>query len=308
MAFTSTPQFFFWLLVLGAQAAVWVVAIGPVGTTVWRRGRSLRSAGVLNATALMSLGLAALLLIGTTLGLILSKITVGGSPRNIPSGDTWPLPDHATRVQPLVGFAVLVGVLAIIGLWLAGAALKEISKDRSAVELEGFVALRNELNMLLAIAGVIIGLGTLASGLLREAVLATNHITLAEQPPASQPSIRISDNPTTSNIDESGYRLDIPFDAQYVALYGLFFTVLLAVAFAPSFLALRAAGRSLRDHALPLPAPTDASFDEVEQRRRSLDDFLQTNLLALASFKAGIAILSPTPPGSLAALLLDLPS
>ena len=243
----------------------------------------------------MSLGLAALLLIGTTLGFtILSKITVGGSPRNIPSGDTWPLPDHATRVQPLVGFAVLVGVLAIIGIWLAGAALKEISKDRSAVELEGFVALRNELNMLLAIAGVIIGLGTLASGLLREAVLATNDITLAAQPPDSQPSIRISDNPTTSNIDESGYRLDIPFDAQYVALYGLFFTVLLAVAFAPSFLALRAAGRSLRDHALPLPAPTDASFDEVEQRRRSLDDFLQTNLSALASFKAGIAILSPT--------------
>lgn len=319
-AFTSTPEFLFWLLVLGAQAAVWFVALPYVVGTVWRRARSLHSAGTLDVLSLASLGVAALVLITTAVSFTLaSVIIVGNSPRHLPTGDAWPLPDHTLKVQPLVGFALLVGVLAVIGIWIAGAAVTEISRDTgtvksarfrdtSALDLTRFVELRNEINTLLAIAGVIIGFGTLASGLLREAVLATNQIELDQPPPPdTQPYVRLNDDPATPNTDESGYRLDLEFDSQYVALYGLFFTVLLAVAFAPSFLALRTAGRNLRDCALPLPAPTDSSFDDIRRKRKALDEFLQTGMSALASFKAGIAILSPLA-GSLAALLLDLPT
>jgi hypothetical protein len=151
---------------------------------------------------------------------------------------------------------------------------------------------------------VVIGLGTLASGLLREAVLATNEIAL-EKRPETQPSISIKDDPTTALTE--AYRTALEFDPKYVALYGLFFTLLLALAFAPSYLALRSAARELREHTLPLPPPTANDFDEVRQKRQTLDELLQTNLTAFGSFKAGIAILSPLA-GSLTALILGLPT
>ena len=65
-------------------------------------------------------------------------------------------------------------------IWLAAVALLEMSRDTASGGLAWFVELRNEINTLLAIAGLIIGLGTLAIGLLREAVLATNQITLKQ--------------------------------------------------------------------------------------------------------------------------------
>ncbi len=304
-AFTSTPEFLFWLLVLGGQAAVWLVALPYVATTVWRRGRDLRGRGALDALALLSLALTAVVLLA-----IAVRFTVGAPEngnadlRGVPTGDAWPLPDHVDRVGPIVLFAMLVVIAAVVGMWLAGIALRELARTPSVDDVPRFVELRNEMNTLLAIAGVVIGLGTLASGLLREAVLATNEIALAKKP-LTQPSVAIKDDPSTKLVE--AYRTALEFDPKYVALYGLFFTLLLALAFAPSYLALRSAARELREDTLPLPPPTANEFDEVRQKRRALDELLQTNLSAFGSFKAGIAILSPLA-GSLTALILGLPT
>ena len=304
-AFTSTPEFLFWLLVLGGQAAVWVVALPYVAATVWRRGRDLRAHRALGAVAVLSVALTALVLLAISV-----RFTVGAPEnddpplRGVPSGDAWPLPDHGDRVGPLVVFAMLVVVAAVVGIWLAGIALREIARRPSVDQVPRFVELRNEINMLLAIAGVVIGLGTLASGLLREAVLATNEIALTDKP-ETQPSVPIQDDPSTTPTE--AYRTALEFDPEYVALYGLFFTLLLALAFAPSYLALRSAARELRERTLPLPPPTADEFDDVRQKRQTLDELLQTNLAALGSFKAGIAILSPLA-GSLTALVLGLPT
>ena len=307
-AFVSTPEFLFWLLVLGAQGAVCVVALPYVAGTVRGRARKLRAADVLPGAAVATIALAGLALVGTAAAFTLASRPFIGRSRAVPFGAEWPLPDHMLRVQPLVAFALVVGVLAVIGMWLDGVALTELSREASAPDLPRFVELRSEMNTLLAIAGVIIGLGTLASGLLREAVLATNEIALARRPAdAPQQFVRIEDDPATPGVVESGFRTELEFDPQYVALYGLFFTVLLAIAFAPSYLALRAAGATLRDRTLPLPAPTDDHFDDISTKRKALDEFLQTRLTALASFKAGLAILSPLA-GSVAALILDLPT
>jgi len=68
---------------------------------------------------------------------------------------------------------------------------------------------------------------------------------------------------------------------------------------------MRRAGTELRDRSYPLPEPENARFFEVVDNRNSFDALLQTNLSATATFKAGVAILTP-----LAASLLstNLPS
>jgi hypothetical protein len=96
---------------------------------------------------------------------------------------------------------------------------------------------------------------------------------------------------------------ELVFAREYVLEYGLFFTGLLAIAYAPSFLAMRRAGLRLRNKTYPMLAPGSANFFERLEERRRLDEFLQTNLSANANFKAGVAILTPLA-GSVVSLLL----
>lgn len=95
--------------------------------------------------------------------------------------------------------------------------------------------------------------------------------------------------------------LALAFDERYVIAYGLLFTGILGLAFAPTFFRMRRAGEQLRDRSFPLPRPTSPTFEATVQRRASFDAFLETNLTATATFKAGAAIATP-----LAASLLSV--
>jgi len=59
----------------------------------------------------------------------------------------------------------------------------------------------------------------------------------------------------------------------------------------------------VRDCAYPLRGPTDPSFADVVTQRKTLDELLQTNLSASATFRAGVAIITPLG-GSLISPLL----
>jgi hypothetical protein len=74
---------------------------------------------------------------------------------------------------------------------------------------------------------------------------------------------------------------------------GLLFSGLLAIACPPSFLSMRKAGGRLREATYPLPQAHDPAFFEAVENRRKLNDLLQTNLSATATFKAGVAIFTP---------------
>ena len=139
------------------------------------------------------------------------------------------------------------------------AVLSKADDKVDAAVVETFLSLQRDLNTMLAIAGGIIGLATLATGALRNAVLAVH----------------------------------LRFDAYYLLLYGLYFTGVLAVAFAPSYLAMRNTGARLRDRSFSLPDPNDSSCFDVLTKRKSFDDLIQLNLWASATFKAGVAILAP---------------
>ena len=316
--FVSTPEFILWLMVIAAQAAVWVVLLLPVTVKAFQQGGRLRKDGtrwllvpLMVLAVLCVFGVAAALTFQARIGALEWLYgTATDLLRDLPENDEWPLPDHRDKVRVLTGCASIVGGIALVGIGLAGTALLQMSNDRgtpSNEDVQRFVALRSDLNMLLAVAAVIIGLGTLASGLLREAVIATNEIELTRPPQdETQPFASVKPDDPATPANEARFRTNLKFDSQYVLLYGLLLSGLLAVAFTPSYLALRRAGQSLRDRTFELPGPTDPTFGDVTGKRKTMDEFLQTKLTALTSIKAGLAILSPLA-GSLLALAIEVP-
>jgi hypothetical protein len=234
------------------------------------------------------------------------------NPGHSPSGGSYPLHHHDLKVLSLVGTGLLIGILAIAGMWIAAAGLDDLALRASArvSDIRRFVALRSELTEMLAVAGVLIGFATLTAGALRGAVLASNdelvyrekavaclaeRVKVAEagkqnEPKITRPAVR-------ERFDElihtyPGCR-PLAFDPLYVLAYGLVFSGVLGIAFAPCFLSLREAGSRLREATYPLPDPSDPTFFDVVENRKKLDDFLQTNLSATTTFKAGVAILTP---------------
>ena len=280
-AFVATPEFVLWLLILCAQASFWVLALGFVAGTVWRRRRDLRARGLLTPGSVVALGASLVVLVVFPALLVLSP---ADTPlRHVPVKHEFPLADNELKVTAIVVVGLAIGFLAIVGMWAATMALNRLLPNGppSAALLGRFLALRREIGSLLAVAGTLVGLATLSAGALRLAVLAAN-----EEPHFAK-----------------GPGEELEFASGYVLAYGLFFSGLLAIAFAPSFLAMRAAGDRLRDAAHPLVAPNDPGFADTVAKRNGLDAVLQTNLSASATFKAGAAILTPLASSLLALVL-----
>ena len=296
-AFVSTPQFVLWVLVLCVQMAVWVGAAVFVVTTAARRVGELSrlralpaGAGVAIAGAAVAIaGVIAVLLFGSRLGLFPDFAQW----RSMPRGSGWPLYRHEAKMLLLVGMALAIGLAAIAAMWLTTLGFGTVTSVR------GFIELRSELSALLAVAAVLIGLATLSSGLLREAVLAENRL-----PPYREQALgclaRSSGETTAAaraRFDELGDRfpecLQWQFDRRYVLAYGLLFSAVLALAFAPSFFVMRRRGERLRDDSYPLPEPPADRFFAVVEQRGKLDALLQTNLSSTVAFKAAAAIATP---------------
>jgi hypothetical protein len=309
------------VLILCGQAAIWVGAAAFVFSTIAGRWRDLLRRDALRArtvvalvmTVVVLLLLALLLLFGTRWG-----IYEAPPPLRTPDGSTWPLAHHTTKVMPLVGTALLIGGVAIAGMWLTTIAFADLARNGlvSVDSVARFVGLRTELTALLAVAGLLVGLATLSSGALREAVLAAgaepvyrNKATacLERQVVRVGASAQDARRSVASEFDELLERYpgcaQVQFQREYVLAYGLLFTGILGIAFAPSYLSLRRAGAELRDHAYPLPDPRAADFFEVVGRRASFDALLQTNLSATATFKAGVAIFTPLAASVISAYL-----
>jgi hypothetical protein len=274
--FVRTPQFLVWLMLLCAEGAFWLLAFFPVVAALRDRGKELREARQLSrraylALAVPGLGVAAILAASAYFfrhplpGFSVFKVHEG-----YPSH--WPLQDHSLRVGILSAVALSVGLLAMVVVWFAGLLLQQMASDVTKPDkatIDRFLGLQDDLNTMLAIAGGIIGLATLATGALRNAARA----------------------------------VDLPFNPQYILLYGLFFTGVLAIAYAPSYFAMRAAGTRMRDRTYPLPNPDDSTFFDVIDKRKKFDEFMQLNLSASSTFKAGVAILTPLLSGLIALLI-----
>lgn len=165
----------------------------------------------------------------------------------------------------ITALALLLALGASVAIWLIRGRLGELRSNATDREIGLFIEFRSELEQLLGILGAVVGLAVLATAALRQVVL--EYISLGH-PKAS-------------------------FPPDYPILYGLILSLVVALVYLPSYLALLQTGRDLRDRSAPLLAPGEPDFEAVIAKRKTLTDLLGLEISASTSFRVGATILSP---------------
>ena len=161
----------------------------------------------------------------------------------------------------LVGCAIaLYGVLALGRVHYA---LHHTKIPANSDGIASYLELRAILQRVLLVEGAIIGAAVLASGALRNAVVAFH------------------------DHDDS------KFPRELVLVYGAYFTTLLALLYAPVYIRLLAVGSHIVDGICPSVDPRSTEWTDVYEKRKKLDELLELQVATSASFKAGIAIAAP---------------
>jgi hypothetical protein len=254
--FIRAPQFKVWLFFIIAVMAFAAVIAAPLFKSL----RRLKGywAGSRREIILSSLALALLC----------------AMPSLFPAPFEEKLAYHRLRMGVLLGAGVVVALMAVGGIWLVRAALRDLASSAEPTQehIQTFLRLREQLQFFLSVLGILVGGLTLATGALRNALVA-------------------------APINVEG------FPPELVLVYGAYFTALVALIYAPTYLALIAAGRKLRDDLLPMPSPKSDAWDDWYDRRKDLEELLQLQQGAAKNFQAGFAILAPLA-GSIITVLI----
>jgi hypothetical protein len=248
-----TGPYTVWILLLCLQPAVWGAALVPL----WRTVKPLLpywNAAKSDLTFLM-LAFALAVGVGFAAGPLLTRF-----------------PDFLPWYHwKLLGLSIVggfIGLLAVFGMWLAHVKLRQMARapvtEKSVAE---FLAVRETLHNLLLFVGALIGMAILAAGAERQAIAAYSALTNANDPGR--------------------------FPAEYVLVYGIYFSALLALAYVPVHLTLTAVGCRLREHYFPLPLPSDDKWAEICGKRDTFDGLLQLRTGPGTALKASAAILTP---------------
>jgi hypothetical protein len=254
--FISVPQFKVWLFFIIALMAFVAVIVAPVLKSL----RRLEEHFVSNRREIMLSSLALALLCAM--------------PTLFPAPFEEKLAYHRLRMGLLLGVGVVVALMAVGGIWLVRAALRDLASSAEPNEkhIQTFLRLREQLQFFLSVLGILVGGLTLATGALRNALVATT------------PDLK-------------------GFPPELVLVYGAYFTALVALIYAPTYITLVATGRKLVDDLLPMPSPKSETWDDWYDRRKDLEELLQLQQGAAKNFQAGFAILAPLA-GSIIAVLL----
>jgi hypothetical protein len=183
-----------------------------------------------------------------------------------------PLPGHRWK---LFGLDTLGTTIALIGVALFAlvAVCLQIEASRgTAADIARYVELRNLLQRVLTIEGAILGAAVLAAGGLRNAVVAYSHHQNA-------------------------------YPREYVFIVGTYFTLILALLYAPVYAKLLRAGRANLDAACPLVEPASQEWLAAYEKREKLGEYLRLELTANTNLQAGIAILAPLTSALVGVLL-----
>jgi hypothetical protein len=181
------------------------------------------------------------------------------------------------RDAGVLGF--VLGGLGASAMWLVeiatyGCRPKDGTVNRTY--LDCYLRLREYLGNFLTVTGIVLALGTLDLSASRDFVLAANK--------------------------------DVFFPHDLVTVFGGVFTVLLGMAYAPAYLALRTLGSDIRDSIVPRvfpdhlepPEEKDGGCESVRkwaENREKLDDLLQLQIRDWKSFGPQFAIVAPLATG-----------
>jgi TRAP-type mannitol/chloroaromatic compound transport system permease small subunit len=183
------------------------------------------------------------------------------------------------RTRAVLGLSLLAAWPAITSMWLIQSALFDM-KDRidgtaassPGVIVKDLVDARSALSTLLLIVGSVVGLAALATGALRNALL-------AYLPKAA---------------DE--------FPIAYVVLYGLYFTAIVGLIFVPVYVALQGRAREIINRIYPIPADGKVE-DKVYTGRKNMEAMLQLGTSIKDALQSGIVVLTPLGASLVSTLL-----
>jgi hypothetical protein len=272
-----SAQFRFWVFLIALQTALWALGAGfllspPVRTPLaglWSDARDSVAGNVL-AAAVPLVGFAVL--------------------ASLRSSVHYPMPYHHTKVLVLTLIGSAVALVGVAELILVKVALQREKARGTLSDIERFLELRTVLQRVLTVEGVILGAAILATGALRNAVLAYAHY-LQTHP------VYLHEHP-----HQAAY-LHATFPHEYVLAYGAYLSLLLALFYAPVYFRLLDIGRKNVDAASKLPEPSSPDWVASYEKRKKLEEHLQLEVTTTASFRAGVAILAPLA-SALVALLL----
>jgi hypothetical protein len=269
-AFIESPPALLWLVSVEAQWMLWFVLIPPLAAALWAHREGLSRGPLLSVAAL------ALLSVG-----FLLPATFGWP--NLPLADLpeYPLTYHQARIGAIYGIGLLVALMPALGLGLARERLRDIAfRGRpGGAKIELFLALGESIRRFLFLAGALIFLAMLSVGALRNAVIAQR--------------------PDDEQLAES-------FPPEYVLLFGVYFSLLLALVYAPAYGTYLEVGGRMRD-AFVGPTPPDdadaAGLKSWRDDRAALESVMRLDVGLAESFRAGVFVFAPLA-GSLVSLLL----
>ncbi len=251
-AVEKSPLFLAWGLLIAAQGVVAWAGLLPILWT-WRRlwatadDRTHRHLGA-------ALGAVFVCIIAFFLALFLFV-----PPLHV----DWPLGSHHRWRILIVALVVLFpALLAILTMWLAAAGADRPPPEGARMPSEvvqQYLEHRETVQACLWFLGVVVGAVVLATGMLRQSMLAGNFAT------------------------EETYSATLVLD------YGAFFTLIVLLCYAPAYGLIRRAGNRLQHEFLP--NTTDVL--SWEEQRSKLTKALGLELRLDQSLKDAVAILSP---------------
>lgn len=183
-----------------------------------------------------------------------------------------PLADHRWKLPSLYTVGTTVALIGVAVLALIKGCLQDGGAGGTAADIARYIDLRRLLQRVLTIEGAILATAVLAAGALRNAVVAFTH-----------------------------HQSDYP--RELVLIVGAYYTLILALLYAPVYAKLLQVGRANLNAACPLVEPASTEWLAAYEKREKLGQYLQLEVTAGSSFQAGIAILAPLA-SALVALLL----
>lgn len=246
--FVDSDRFRIWISLLCIQSAAWgALALVLVGLV-----RRLYKAFPAPRQNRGRIALMALLVTVLALGFLAAYSSVA---------PYYPLTHRQLKLGVITLVGLAVALVAVVGMWVAAAALQDLSQFRQGGALSAYVRLRDELRRFLGFAAAIVGVALLSTGALRGAVLA------------------------------SPYGEEFP--PEYVLYYGAYFSALLALAYAPAYLEFRGFGFKLLDALAPFPDNRAESWAEWYEERKALERFMELDVATGKGLRSGLAIAAP---------------
>jgi len=255
----DSGPFVLWVALTVAQAMLWAAVLPSLVVTLRRHWRnrqpdSVRREVVPSAVVFVLV--------------VAAFATIPHYTRTLHTAPPDLIPRAALRIGVLTAIAGLVALIAAISIWLIRGRVEALETEQKLTrrELRTYLRLRSDLERLLGFLGAVIGLAVLTVAALRQVVVQEyNNLVF---PPWK-------------------------FPPQVLILYGVVLTLIVALIYLPTWATMQRTGSLLRDAVAPFPEPTSDQFEAQLQKRAALDDLLGLRVSASASFKAGVAILSP---------------